>query len=84
VFGVPSIQALLENYQEIPKEFCGYINIAPGSILQKEEKQFFPAIKSDNGLSELLALSNRDHQWEIILVEINSPIDPEERVIVIK
>lgn len=83
VAGIGHLQALLEKPSEIPKDFCQYINLAPGSVFKKGENLLIPAL-IHHGFLDAVALSNRDLDWTIILVGINSPVSEQERVIILK
>lgn len=83
VAGIGHLQALLENIGEIPSECLDYISLAPGSIFMKGNKLFIPALVH-NASIDAVALSNRDPEWSIILVELNSPISPTERVMLLE
>lgn len=83
IAGIGHLQALLNNPQQIPKQFEGFINLAPGSLLQKDGKLFIPALAQDL-IADAVALKNRRLEWEIILINIYSPVNQQERVIVIK
>lgn len=82
VAGIDHLQALLENIGEIPKDFCQHINLAPGSVFKRGKKLLIPALIHDEFL-DAVALSNRDLDWTIILVEISSPVSEQERVIIL-
>ncbi len=84
IAGIGHLQALLHSPTEIPKNFERHVNLAPGSIFKKNGKKFIPALISDNGFIDAVALSNRDDGWEIILIEISSPININERVIMLE
>jgi hypothetical protein len=82
VAGIGHLQSLLESPTEIPRDFYQHINLASGSVFKKNESLFIPALVHD-GFLDAVALSNRDIDWTIILVEIKSPLSERERVIVL-
>lgn len=61
-------QALIFNQRMIPSDWGGKIIIFMASVLEKDNEYFIPAIVSSNGFNDAVALSNRDPDWSIILI----------------
>lgn len=66
-------QALIKDQEKIPNEWYGKLIIFAASVIIKDDELFYPAIISSD-LNDITALSNRDSDWCLILLNIEKNI----------